>query len=324
MFVPRRLLAGVAATLVLAAGTMSATGTGEAATVKKAITPVYHPGTKASPIPGALSYGGGIGGVGIQTNPKIYVVFWGAQWGGSSVNGDGDLVFSGDVASMAPRLQRMYHGLYGSETWTNSNEQYCDGPGVFFGDTFCSPSSAHPQHPTSDPVLGVWYDNAQVVPKKVSDSQIRSEALKAVSHFGVFSASANRNAQYIIVLPHNVVPKGFKKVYCAWHSWTSSSSGNIAYTNLPYIPDAGTGCGRNFVNPGSAGLLDGVTAVAGHEYAETVTDVFPNGGWLDDGGNENADKCSWVRSAYGNVPLATGTFTMQGLWSNELDGCALG
>ena len=69
----------------------------------------------------------------------------------------------------------------------------------------------------------------------------------------------------------------------------------------------------NWVNRTPAGLLDGVTMVAGHEYAESVTDPGYPSGWLDRYGAENGDKCS----TYGNtVTFSTGTFPVQATWSN--------
>ena len=111
--------------------------------------------------------------------------------------------------------------------------------------------------------------------------------------------------------------------FCAWHSY-----GNVAFTNLPYIPDMGYNCGANFVNGGTAGLLDGLTIVAGHEYAETVTDQIPGYGWIGTAGNdENADKCAWVgvggMSGASNVQFATGQYAMQATWANDANGCEI-
>jgi len=63
----------------------------------------------------------------------------------------------------------------------------------------------------------------------------------------------------------------------------------IAFTNMPYVLNAGGGCGTDFVNPTPTGDLDGVTIVLGHEIAETPTDpgaessigLVQNGGWFD-------------------------------------------
>ena len=72
------------------------------------------------------------------------------------------------------------------------------------------------------------------------------------------------------------------------------------------------------MNTGSAGLLDGVTIIAGHEYAETVTDPFVDQtgyyAWFDKDGAENGDKCAW--KAQYNAHFSTGTFAVQSTWSN--------
>ena len=53
--------------------------------------------------------------------------------------------------------------------------------------------------------------------------------------------------------------------------------------------------------------IDGVTIVEGHEYAETITDQNPAGGWIDSTGYENGDKCAWVGvgGTGGGVALAS-------------------
>jgi len=95
-----------------------------------------------------------------------------------------------------------------------------------------------------------------------------------------------------------------------------SSGGTIAWTNLPYMPDAGASCGAGSVN--SPGTLDGVTIVGGHEQGETETDPFPNSGWLDNSNAENGDKCAWTNLI--NNPNAGG-YPTQPLWSNANNGC---
>jgi serine protease len=88
---------------------------------------------------------------------------------------------------------------------------------------------------------------------------------------------------------------------------------------MPYMTDAGASCGANF---NGLGPTAGITIVGGHEFAETETDIFPNGGWLDRNGAENADKCAWISSGQGasaNVTLTGGAvYPVQSLWSNAL------
>ena len=64
--------------------------------------------------------------------------------------------------------------------------------------------------------------------------------------------------------------------------------------------------------------------------AETITDQFPNGGWLDRQGAENGDKCAWISSGQGasaSISLNGTSFPVQSLWSNAFNnsngGCVL-
>jgi serine protease len=210
--------------------------------------------------------------------------------------------------------------------------QYCQG--VATGSQTCPTSAAHVGYPTGGALAGVWEDTS-AVPSAASGHQIGAEAVKAATHFGNTSQTSNLNAQYVIVFPTGTNPDSYKTGgFCAWHDYTgdstldgggavSSPDGLLAFTNLPYIPDAGQSCGQNFVNGGSAGTLDGVTIVEGHEYAETITDTYPAGGWTDSSGAENGDKCAWISSGTGrsqNISLTTGSFAVQSTWANDLGG----
>jgi len=152
--------------------------------------------------------------------------------------------------------------------------------------------------------------------------------VRAASHFGNTTAASNASVQYVIATATGNNSSGFGTQYCAYHSSTSSSAGNIAYTNLPYITDAGGSCGANF---NGLGPNAGMTIVEGHELAETISDQFPNGGWLDGGGAENGDKCASISSGQGasaNVSFGGGaTYPVQSLWSNAFNsgvgGCVL-
>jgi serine protease len=284
----------------------------------------------------ALRYGGGIDGIGVTTgNPKVYVVFYGTQWGTQGTDGNGYATFTGDPRGMAPRLQAMYKGLgTNGEQWSGVMTQYCDG--VALHATSCpSGTVPHVPYPIGGTALaGVWYDNSAPSPGTASAFQLGTEAVNAAAHFGNTTAASNRNAQYIVVSPTGTHPDGFGPTgsFCAWHDYNgdpyvgvSSPYGDIAFTNAPYVTDLGTSCGQNYVNAGSAGTLDGVTIVMGHEYSETITDQNPAGGWTDRQGAENADKCAWkgVGGTGGavNVAFSTGSFAMQGTWSNDSNNC---
>ena len=258
-----------------------------------------------------LYYHGGIGGIGVETAPKIYLVLWGSQWNNNDPSGEATI------------LENFYRGAGGS-SWLNSVTQYCQG--VATGTVTCG-NSGTPAGNQTGIFAGVWADNASSAPSKPRQSQLAAEAVRAASHFGNTTAASNASVQYVIATATRNSSSGFGTQYCAYHSSTSSTFGNVAYTNLPYITDAGASCGANF---NGLGPDAGITIVGGHEMGETITDQFPNGGWLDSGGAENGDKCAWISSGQGasaDISLSTGTFPVQSLWSNAFNsgsgGCVL-
>jgi len=259
-----------------------------------------------------LSYHGGIGGIGVETAPRIFLVLWGSQWN------------SGDPSGEQAILENFYSGAGGS-SWLNSVTQYCQD--VPAGTVFCNGAGTAAGNQKGI-LAAVWMDNASPAPSRPRQSQIAAEAVRAAQHFGNSTASSNASVQYVIATASGNNSRGFGTQYCAYHSATSSSVGNVAYTNLPYITDAGASCGANF---NGLGADAGITIVTGHEMAETITDQFPSGGWLDSSGAENGDKCAWISSGQGaaaEVTLSNGSrFPVQSLWSNAFNsgsgGCVL-
>jgi len=258
-----------------------------------------------------LSYRGGIGGIGVETAPKVYLVLWGSQWNNNDPYGE------------ASRLQDFFTGVGGS-SWLNSVTQYCQG--VASGTITCPTNSQHAGN-QANIYVATWGDNTSAAPSHPTQSQLAAEAVRAAGQVGNTSSATNSTVQYVIATAHNNNASGFGTQYCAWHSSTSSGSGNIAYTNLPYITDAGASRGANFNNLGPNA---GITIVEGHEMAETATDQFPNGGWLDRNGEENGDKCAWIQSGPGasaSVSMNGANFPVQSLWSNAFNnnsgGCVL-
>ncbi|HEY2443148.1 MAG TPA: hypothetical protein VGI31_08445 [Streptosporangiaceae bacterium] len=275
-----------------------------------------------------LSYGGGIDGIGVTTGAeKVYLVFFGSQWGTHSTNSNGDTVFSNDPSGMAPYAQELLKGVgTNNELWSGVMTQYCDGVSV--GAQSCpATNTEHVAYPTGGALAGVWADEGSLSPQKATALKLGKVAVSAAKHFGNLTAAANRDAQYVVISPTGANPDGWlTNGFCAWHDFNkdvgaSSPYGDIAFTNLPYITDAGTSCGQNFVNSGTGGKLDGVSIVEGHEYAETITDQNPAGGWTDSSGAETGDKCAWKTpgTSGGSFDLSTahGTFAMQTTWAND-------
>ncbi len=282
-----------------------------------------------------LAYGGGIDGIGVTTGAeKVYLVFYGSQWGTISTDGNGNTTLSGDPNGEAPYLQQLMKGLgTNGELWSGVMTQYCDGVSV--GATSCPGSNQfHVAYPTGGALAGVWVDESTASPAQATGHQLGVEAVNAAAHFGNTTAASNRDAQYVIISPTGTDPDQWKQQgFCAWHDYNGDSTlsggpvsspyGDIAFTNFPYVTDLGASCGQNFVNSGGAGTLDGVSIVEGHEYAETITDQNPAGGWTNSGGSETGDLCAWnlgPGAHAADLSVATGSFAMQPTWANDGGG----
>jgi hypothetical protein len=354
----------MSAALALVAGTLATVAAATAATTPAPTTgnpysPAYHHAYRHGVIPtipeaakmrswaaahpavralsaNDLNYGGGIDGIGVTTgHQKVYLVFYGSQWGTQGTDANGNVTLSGDPSGEAPYLQQLMKGLgTGGELWSGVLTQYCDGVAV--GAQSCPASNTqHVAYPTGGALAGVWVDESTASPGSATGHQLGVEAVNAAGHFGNTTAAANRDAQYVVISPTGSNPDGWlTNGFCAWHDYNGDSTlsggavsspyGDIAFTNLPYITDAGASCGQDFVN--SNGTLDGISIVEGHEYAETSTDQNPPGGYTDNSGAENGDKCAWITpgTSGGSFDLttSTGTFAMQTTWGNDGAGGA--
>ena len=290
--------------------------------------------------PETLSFGGGVDSIGVTSGaPKVYLVFWGTQWGTEGTNSNGYATFTGDPSNAAPYIQAWIKGLgTNGELWSGVMTQYCDGSQVAVGATSCPSEAPHVGYPSSA-LAGIWYDNSAASPSQASGKQLAAEAVKAAGHFGNTTQASNRYAQYVILSPTGTHPDGFNTPsggFCAWHDYNGDTTlsgggaapspyGDIAFTNMPYVADLGASCGANFVS----NSLDGYSIVGGHEYAETLTDQNPAGGWVNNTGSsftgqENGDECAWISSGQGAAALvafSTGSFAMQSTWSNDTNRC---
>jgi hypothetical protein len=265
-------------------------------------------GAKAAAIPASssgpeLTYQGGP----IEKATVVYISWWGSQWNSGFTTG-------GYTSAQAQNYVTSFYGNVGGSPWIGVDTQYCQGVAV--GTVNCGTSGTHITNPTGQ-LAGTWVDTTSV-PTRPTQSNIASAALRLMSHFGGY----NSNATYLVFTPTGHSMRGFQTSWCAWHDDTFSGSNDVAYGYIPYIPDAGATCGRNFVNGSNNsfgnGYFDGFSIVAGHEYEEAQTDPHPtnNTAWIDSSGNENADKCAW-NSLSSNITLGSHFFAVQPLWSNK-------
>ena len=216
----------------------------------------------------------------VQTAPRVYVVYW--NW-------------AGDANGEQPYLNQFLSSV-GSTFWLSAVSQYGGGS-------------------AGKLLAGTWSDPTPI-PANPTDAQIQAEAAAAVTHFGTGNSV---NVQIVVATPTGHSTAGFGTQFCAYHG-TVAADPNVAYTNLPYMTDAGAACGENAVNAGANGTLDGVSIVEGHELAESITDPLLNA-WFDANGLEIGDKCQWVGLM--NLNTWPRAFAVQPLWSNNANGCVL-
>jgi hypothetical protein len=256
----------------------------------------------------------------VQLTPHVYLLLWGPNW-----------ITDSDQAASAQYLESFYAGLGArqpgqpKDSWSTILSQYGDSSGapIF-----------------SQSVLVGTFQDSTTPPLGATQANIAAEADAFAVKEGITDLT---DAQIVVATQAGTCPQGFDAsvcggtgTYCAWHS-----SSNEPYINLPYVLDAGSACGEDFVNT-TTGTYDGFSLAGGAEYANTITNPFPAGApapgtspdpaWIDTGdtvsGGQVADKCAWSQpwaasAPHGDVTLSTGTFAMQSLWSNLAGACVL-
>jgi hypothetical protein len=334
---PRRTLLALAAALAGAA-TLTATAAPVSADVITNAKHFFWAGTQASLPPAGNSlandliwHGGnaGAGAIGVETNPAVYLIFWGPEWasGFQTADSDGKLYSSATLQSYV----RSFFGNVGGSAWAGIQTQYCNV--VLPGSTSCVGGSGYVTNPRHQ-LRGVWTDPTPVpsdivtlgLAENLVNDPLAAEAQRAAAHFGF-----DPTATYMILTPPEPIATG-QPVYCGYHSQTTSVDGygnpfRVQYAFIPWLntnwPGVGTtGCGMHNVNATSDafgnGIFDGYSIVTGHEYAEAVTDpdnlLSVQDGWNDAQGNEDGDKCAWMNTQ--NIALGAHQFAVQPLWSN--------
>jgi hypothetical protein len=225
-----------------------------------------------------LTYHGGP----VITSAKVVFIFWGPSFATGGVD-----------HTYATTLQA-YRNQFGTTGEYNTITQYS---GIALANLGTG---------TAD-----MFDTA-APPTNVTDSSVRSEVNKYLT-----THTFNSSTIYEVVIPKTSYSSsgsstscgGPSLAYCAYHSWTGSSSSATKYSIQPY-PSC-SGCKV-------AGWSDvqNQEHFVCHETREAVTD--PNGSaWYDSSGNEADDKCAWSPTPF----IGTGGYAYQYEWSNAVSGC---
>jgi hypothetical protein len=282
---------------------------------------VCPPGVAAGqPMPANMAYFGGK----VQVRPKIYLVLWG--WGEPGAFDHTSAGYPPSDPDGVGALMARFVAAIGGTSWGNVAAQYYQSN---YDGTYTN--VGNPMHE----LAGVWSDNATPIHDNLSPLELAQEAVRGAQHFGITDLT---DSQVVVATPQKFNEAGFNQnSYCAWHDFTTPLSypgvaPGMAFVNMPYVLNAGGGCGKDFVNPAPGGDRDGVTIVLGHEIAETLTDpgaessagLVQYGAWFDYQSWEIGDKCAWVGDGL-QVPGAPfnmvgsdgATYPVQTLWSDS-------
>jgi serine protease len=315
-----RLALGIAAAAgAILLGTPASSASGTLSPTLNGIHVMWPAGVASAPSPNNLIYHGGL----VETPPSVYLVYWGPMWASGFSQSAGGFTYTNKTVENY--LNSFFNNVGGS-AYSGIQTQYCQNADPLI--TTCA-GQAFPQYVTNPTgqLKGVWIDSSAVpseiittgLAENTTNDPIEQEAIKAAQHFGY-----NINATYFILTQPGIQATAYGSVYCAYHAETQHTTGHgVRYAFVPYVMDQGAGCGENSVNATNDafgnGYLDGYSIVAGHEWAEAITDPDnQNGtqdGWNDATTSENGDKCAWTNLQ--NITLGKHSFAVQPLWSNE-------
>jgi hypothetical protein len=240
----------------------------------------------------------------VSISDQVRIVYWGSWW----------RHHGGRVKS---ELRHLLGGGLGATRWARTLTQYCQN-----GQRPLWPASNLQSRP---PVI----DTANKLPAAPTRAQMGTVALWGRG-IGVSAAPI-----VIIVTPPGSIPVDDTKLHeCGEHRAVSFVV-NGRHFGEPWIDipvglmEKGKGC---FPALG-LGLPAVLSIAAGHEWAETVTDPFPDGrgsfgeAWATKGSKvlhqQIADLCAPGLSPHNviTVKLKAGSFQMQKLWSNAAGKC---
>ena len=214
----------------------------------------------------------------IMPTASAGVIFWGPKWINSSFVGD-------KIAG----LDSWYTG-FSNSNYAKTSDEYTGSNGQV-GAT------------TSN---GGYFIDTTTASGGGSTSAILAEVCKVITN----TAPSDGSGYYPV---YTDLPRGHAG-YCAWHSYGSCSGVPVQFAFF-WSLDGDAGCDPQDTTTGHSQGLAALANVSAHELSEARTDPR-NGGWYDNSGAENGDKCAWTF----NVPsVSFPNFTswkLQGEWSN--------
>lgn len=270
----------------------------------------------------AMRYQGGR----VLLDPRVYVVFWGSEWGEPDAKG----MPTSDPLGVAPVVVDFFSRLGGKgDTWSRILTQYCLGTKV--NADSCDPGSQRIPPLKRSPLRGWWVDTSPGPGQSDFDNRMGAwdeVTDRALEHFG-----ATRPDDIVVLM----LPPGTSSANCsAFHTAADTATdGARAIIGIPYpLPACPNSSPPVCPLDQPVGCLPAtevaITQAVSHEYAETVTNPFPYNcvnptgicGWIvkdapawasrQQQTTEIADTCSFYRY----VQLNGKKVSVAVLWSN--------
>ena len=231
-----------------------------------------------APAPSLTNHGGPVLG-----SVQVVPIYWGAEWA------------TDPNSQLAIQLDGFFDFLVTSSYMDLLNEYSTARTQIQHGQRLMSAR-------VSDSEPGAMAGGVQVV----TDAQIQAALQGWIADNTVPAATAN--TLYFVFLPPNVASvlgtKQSCQDYCGYHSHIDA----VYYAVIPFADCPGC------VFPGQ--ILDTLTEVSSHEFAEAVTDPALNAWWEDPQGDEIGDLCNRQTTRIGG-------YLVQTEWSNAQSACVI-
>jgi len=217
--------------------------------------------------------------------PRVTVkpIFWGPSWSNA-----------GFYADKLDGLHAWHTGI-GNSSFADTTNEYTGTGGAITSQI--------------DYSAGYLKDTVTPVPSTVSKltTPTASEVCKVLNG----TAAPDGSGYY----PVYVDVKRGNAGFCAYHSYTTCDGVPVQFAFF-FNLDGDAGCDPQDASGLHSEGLAALVNVSAHELSEARTDPR-NGGWYDNSGAENADKCAWTFGTDLITLPANGTkWKMQGNWSN--------
>jgi hypothetical protein len=233
--------------------------------------------------------------------------------GHSNTSGSNNLIYHGGPVQTSSVNHTVYPIYWGS-TWNGAYSATRTAINAFYGGVggtnYAKTNTEYTDSGGNHVSSAASYGGSQTDTSRSANGGSTSTILKEVAK--VTNGHPQAGAYYPVYTDRARGGAG----YCAWHSAGTINGIEVQFAYF-FALNNDAGCSPY---SGSSQRVN-LGNVSGHEWSEMETDPQLNA-WYDASGEENADKCAWMFN--GNQTFGGYTWTIQGNWSNNANGCIWG